>query len=106
MGWLSRFRSSAQSFSDGSRLRFQHRFALRYFEDGRYVDIGFENAIGDPVDRLIHVWSAVEWRDINSDLRIGLISTVEREQVAQKVEQYCRERGLTYTRVEEEPTKE
>jgi hypothetical protein len=103
MNWLSKFRSSAETFSDGSRLRFQHRYALRYFEGRRYIDVGFAVAVGMSVDRLIYVWSIKDWRDAESNMRVGEVSPIEREEIAKKMEIYCRERGWTYQRIEDEP---
>lgn len=103
MSGLPRFRSSTQVFADGSRLQFQHRYALRYLEDQRYVDVGFEAAIGKPFDRMIHAWSARDWYDARSGERLGSVSVDKRSAIACKIERYCQERGWTYKRIEEEP---
>lgn len=67
------------------------------------MDVGFEAAIGKPIDRIIHSWSARDWYDARSGERLASVSMDERSAIACKMERYCQERGWTCERIEEEP---
>lgn len=93
---LASLRSSKHEFSDGTKLTFQHRYALRYFSGHKYTDIGFEDGVSQVSDRVIHEWSARDWYDKSSGARIAAVSEDERREISKKVETYCLDRGWTY----------
>jgi len=86
--------STKFNFDDGTCLVWLHRYALRYIDGDKAVDIGFEISVGTPnCDRVIHADSFVKWNHPFEDV---LLSPEERIGILKKVICYCEKKGYRY----------
>lgn len=88
--WRKRL-STRERFDDGSSLEPVNRYTIRYREAGRYVDVGFEDAVSDEVDRLVHAGSIEHW---HGDKGMLPVTEAEKREVLQKISRYCELRGV------------
>lgn len=95
MAWLQKIFGpflTKHTFPDGSRISVMNRYVLRYEQGGRSVDVGFEIALLDGIDRLIHGESILKW---NAPYADQSIDDRERRDILKKIEEYCQDKGLT-----------
>lgn len=87
---------STRHFDDESRIEFLHRFALRYVEGNRSVDIGFDQR-GEKylsTSRAIMAKSINNW---NFPFDHDTIDIEKKKEVLSKLVTYCNEKRINYT---------
>lgn len=80
-------------FDDGSEMELLHRYALRYRQADRTMDIGFELALEPNVDRLIHAETISRWNDPHKN---EIADEAERRKILSRVEEYCRAKKFPF----------
>lgn len=87
---------TTRCFDDKSRIEFLHRFALRYIEGDKSVDIGFDSR-GEKflsTSRAIVAGSIKKW---NYPFDNEFIDKEKKKEILDKVITYCKEKRIKYT---------
>jgi len=92
------FNSAFLTFKDGSQIKELHRYALRYIEGEKYVDVGFEISVNNTADKILHDETINRWTDSKSSKPGSIITNEEKKEIISKIDLFCKKRRITYVR--------